>query len=86
MSTQSSKKGRYCHCDGCFTLEEAITGKNLEQIGTELGLPPERLREGAHIAFSIELSGTKDFELGGWAQFKTSLFTTYKEGSDLGRS
>lgn len=79
MPTYHLREGDLTMQRGCFTFEQHIAGMTLEEIGKELGLPPERLIRGGWIVFAVNLPWSNDFDLAGWAEFSTDNFV--KDGS-----
>lgn len=78
---QQLRVGDLIYLDGCFTEEFFIRGLTLSKIATELGLPSHRIKEGAWIAFAIQLPQKHQFYLGGWTQFATDKFIEYRKNS-----
>ena len=80
MDRQDLKIGDYLNLTGCFTEEYFIRGMSVYQIGVELGLPLQRLKNGVYVSFAIELPTIHGFKLGGWTEFPTQLFMESRKG------
>lgn len=79
-NNQPYKVGQVEYLKGCFTEEYFLRGLSVSQIGTELGLPQDRLANGIFISFALQLPSFHEFKLGGWAEFATDNFIKYRKG------